>query len=431
MKTVAFVPAKGHSERIKNKNLAIIDGEHLFRRKLLQLLECSEIDEVYLDTESDEIAALATDLPIKRLVRPKEFATNATDGHELFAYECSQVRADLYIQCLCTAPFVDSAAIGRALRALRQDPEADSLVAVQSLKHYTWQDRQPAYGNQRIPNSVDLPSTVVEAMSLYMVKKPGAGTPQRRFGKKPVLFELTPREALDINQPDDLDLAERICAGDRAEINQRLRSLKGHLTSSILADIAKEAGISVVLPPGIRPVSEGRFLGRAKTLELGTVTNGDSWKGIYNALESYSFIRCGDVIVVSTTVPHRAYFGDLNANLALRAGAIGAVIDGFTRDTPWVRKLDFPVYAHGSYCQDIKYEGTVRAMNKPIRIGGVEIRNGDYIFADPDGVVAIPQHSWPGLIDLAWQAMDKEWRIRLAVARGEEVNQVMACYGPF
>ena len=58
MKIVAFVPAKGSSERLQNKNLAVLDGEYLFKRKLRQLLECSLIDEIYLDTESDEIAAL-------------------------------------------------------------------------------------------------------------------------------------------------------------------------------------------------------------------------------------------------------------------------------------------------------------------------------------------------------------------------------------
>ena len=58
-KIVAFVPAKGESSRIKNKNFAILDGEYLFKRKLRQLLSCPLIDEVILDTESDEIAELA------------------------------------------------------------------------------------------------------------------------------------------------------------------------------------------------------------------------------------------------------------------------------------------------------------------------------------------------------------------------------------
>ena len=106
-RVVAFVPAKGSSERVADKNLQLLDGEHLFKRKLRQLLDCPLIDEVVLDTDSDALAALAADLPVTRLNRPPSLASNATDGHELFAYECAAVApADLYVQCLCTAPFV-------------------------------------------------------------------------------------------------------------------------------------------------------------------------------------------------------------------------------------------------------------------------------------------------------------------------------------
>ena len=106
MRTVAFVPAKGESNRISNKNTVILDGEHLFKRKLRQLLACPEIDAVYLDTESDRIIELASDLPVKVLKRDAKLASNKTDGHELFANEAARVEADIYIQCLCTSPFI-------------------------------------------------------------------------------------------------------------------------------------------------------------------------------------------------------------------------------------------------------------------------------------------------------------------------------------
>jgi CMP-N-acetylneuraminic acid synthetase len=157
MRIVAFVPAKGSSERVPGKNLAVLDGEHLFKRKLRQALDCPAISEVCLDTECDVLADHATDLPVTRLVRPAALATNATDGHEMFAWECSQrPDADLWVQLLCTAPFVTADTIGRAIAALLADPEADSLVGVSSAKQYCWDGATPAYGTGRIPNSVDL-----------------------------------------------------------------------------------------------------------------------------------------------------------------------------------------------------------------------------------------------------------------------------------
>lgn len=436
MKIVAFIPAKGHSERVPGKNLAILDGEYLFKRKLRQALDCPAITEVCLDTEADEIADLSSDLPIVRLKRPATLASNATDGHEMFAWECSQrPDADLWIQLLCTAPFVSAATISRAIAALLADPQADSLVGVSRAKQYCWNDDVPAYGNGRIPNSVDLPATVIEAMSLYIVRRlASGGVPTRRYGSRPILFDLDPIEQIDINRGSDLVIAETIAAGQRAAEVTRFRAMISHLSSTVLADICKDMGIAAILPPNLRPTSGGKLLGRAKTLELGGLGPNDppmAWKGIYGALDSYRFVRPGDVIMVATDVPNRAYFGDLNANLAIRSGAVGAVVDGTTRDTADVRALGFPVYARVSHCNDIKFEGTLRAMNRPIRMGDVPVCNDDVVFADEDGVIVIPRARWTEVEAAAWDVMSNEARIRMYAARGRDVGEILAECGAF
>lgn len=436
MKIVAFVPAKGHSERVRDKNLSVLDGDYLFKRKLRQALDCARITEVCLDTESDTLADLATDLPVTRLVRPASLASNATDGHEMFAWECSQrPDADLWIQILCTAPFVSAATIDRAIEALLADPEADSLVAVTRAKQYCWDGAVPAYGTGRIPNSVDLPATVIEAMSLYIVRRPAScAVPARRFGSRPILFELDPIEQIDINRGSDLVIAETIAAGQRTAEVTRFRAMISHLSSTVLADICKDKGIAAILPPSLRPTSGGKLLGRAKTLELGALRPDDApdaWKGIYDALQSYRFVRPGDVIMVATDVPERAYFGDLNANLAIRSGAVGAVIDGTTRDTADVRALGFPVYARVSHCNDIKFEGTMRAMNRPVTMGGVQVCNDDVVFADEDGVIVVPRARWDEVEAAAWDVMSNEARIRMYAARGRDVGEILAECGAF
>lgn len=432
MRVVAFVPAKGESSRIANKNTVVLDGEYLFKRKLIQLLECPEIDDVYLDTESQHIIDLASDLPIKVMKRNPTLASNKTDGHELFANEAAHTKADIYIQSLCTSPFITADTLSRALKALKANPKADSLVAVQKSKQYTWAKGQPVYGNGRIPNSVDLPETIVESMGLYIVKrKAGEKAPTRRFGKTPILFQITDEEAVDVNWPDDLALAERICAGYRAVHNAALDAIRPHLCSSLLSDICKERKIKALLPPGFQRVSGRSVLGVAKTLELRALKKGDDWKGIYTALGSYNFVRPGDVIMIQNHVKDKAYFGDLNANIALRSGAVGAVVDSYTRDSEELNGLEFSVFAQGISCDDIKYEGTVHAMNKPIKIGGVTINNGDYVYADDDGVLAIPKALWPSVRDEALATLKKEFDIRYAIMRGEDVAKVLGKHGAF
>lgn len=436
LKIVAFVPAKGTSERVPHKNLAILGGEHLFKRKLRQALDCAAITEVCLDSESEDLATRAADLPVSWLKRPAHLASNAADGHAMFAWEVSQrPEADIWVQALCTAPFVTADTIARAIAALLADPLADSLVGVSRARQYCWNNGAPAYGTGRIPNSVDLPTSVIEAMSLYIVRRPASGElPTRRFGTCPILFDLDPIEQVDVNTPADLALAETIAAGQRAREATRLRAIAPHFSSTVLADIAKDLGIAAVLPPHIRATTGGRILGRAKTLELAALepqAGADAWKGIYEALGSYDFVRGGDVIMVASEVPHRAYFGDLNANLAIRAGAVGAVIDAVTRDTADVRALGFPVYAHASHCNDIKYEGTLRAMNQPITIGGVRVCNGDIVFADEEGVVVIQQARWAEVEQMAWGVIENEARIRVSAARGLAVEDILSRHGSF
>ncbi|HBY59163.1 MAG TPA: dimethylmenaquinone methyltransferase, partial [Solibacterales bacterium] len=257
-------------------------------------------------------------------------------------------------------------------------------------------------------------------------------TPVQRFGDRPLLFELSPLEAVDVNWPQDLELAETIAAGARARDNLALTALRPYLSTPMLSDITRELGMQVALPPHIHAASPGaRFFGRAKTLMLDAPREGESWRGIYDALKSYAFVRPGDVILVEIRIPGHAYFGNLNAQLAMRAGAVGAVIDGVTRDRAAVEALGFPVFARGHTCVDIKFKGVMRAMNMPITIGEVRVENGDYVLADGDGVVVVARRDWPRVRDAALAVIEKEWQVGRAVALGTSAQAIFDQLGEF
>ncbi len=135
--------------------------------------------------------------------------------------------------------------------------------------------------------------------------------------------------------------------------------------------------------------------------------------------------------MVNNPVPDSAYFGNLNAGLASRAGSVGAVINGLTRDVNAVRNLDFPVFSHGHYCSDIKYRGVVRSMNKPVLIGEVRVANGDYVFGDEDGIVVVPREKWSEVKAAVLQGIDKEWRVGRAVAMGLPAKEIFNSIGEF
>ncbi|MEK9713633.1 MAG: hypothetical protein VW258_13800, partial [Thalassolituus sp.] len=140
---------------------------------LEKLLACDFIDEGYLDTESDELAEVASELACKRLVRSPDLASNKTDGNRLFFNEVKSVEADIYIQMLCTSPFIDVETIRKGIEKVASG-EHDSAVLVRRDKQYQWDANGPTYDIENILNSVDLPDITIETMGLYIVSREAA-----------------------------------------------------------------------------------------------------------------------------------------------------------------------------------------------------------------------------------------------------------------
>ena len=132
-----------------------------------------------------------------------------------------------------------------------------------------------------------------------------------------------------------------------------------------------------------------------------------------------------DVLVATTTGSTcNGFFGELLTTAAIGHGAAGAVIDGLSRDTRAIRKLNFPLFLKGTHPADSKGRTNVIDYNCTIQCGGVTVRPGDIIFGDYDGIVVIPQEVAEECIEKALEKGQKENVVRdelLAGASAEEV----------
>lgn len=431
MKIVAFLPAKGTSSRIENKNIKLLDGKPLFLHTLEKLSSCNFIDEVYLDSESEEIFDLAQNVDCKFLKRDVSLATNKTDGNSLFYNEVRQVEADIYIQILGTSPFIKKETIQKGIEILKTQNEYDSVILVKKEKLYTWNEQTANYNLEHIPNSVDLPDTIIETMGLYITRKNVALEMKKRIGKNPYLLEASTIEAVDVNYPDEFELANFIAAGIREKERQLFKNLAYKLTSSMLSDIMDDLGCDTTITSLSLNLRNKKLLGRAKTLKIRELNENEDFTGIYDALDSYKTIVPNDIIIVENECSDFAYFGEMNANLAIRAGAIGAIIGGKTRDTKEVADLDFPVFATGAKCKDVRKRATLESINKKINLYGVEIYPNDLIFADNDGIVIIPKKYEEEVIEKAFEIINKEKNILSDIMNGKSINDILKNNGEF
>lgn len=408
MKIAAFLPAKGSSQRIECKNMKLMDGKPLFLHTLEKLVSCDFIDEVYLDSESDEILNYASYLDYIPLKRDPELANNKTDGHQMFYNEIRQVEADIYIQILGTSPFIKKETIEKGVNILKEHPEYDSVVLVKKEKQYTWNEKGPAYDKNHIPNSVDLPDTIIETMGLYIVRNEAAHRIKQRYGEHVYLLEAEAMEAVDVNFPDDFQLAENIAKGLHRDEAALFELLAKHLTSCILSDIMWEYNIKSTITGLKLNLPDKKIMGRASTLKIRKLKEGEDFRGIYDGLSTYTQIRSGEVIMVENECPEYAYFGELNCNLAIRSGAVGTIVDGVTRDINEVTSLNYPVFAKGYCCADVRGIATVESFNQKIKMQHVYITPGDLIFADINGIVVIPKKLEQEVLKRAIQAVKTE-----------------------
>jgi 4-hydroxy-4-methyl-2-oxoglutarate aldolase len=155
------------------------------------------------------------------------------------------------------------------------------------------------------------------------------------------------------------------------EIFERLRALD----VSSLADADKTMRVM----SGPVRVSPGRTL-------LGTAFTVRCTSDLFAVLDGLEAAQPGDVLVVDTRDSPRAVCGELIATEAERKGLAGIVVDGLCRDVAGLRRLSLPFYARGSR-PDAGGAAVVDELQRPLHCGGVEVRPGEVVFGDDDGVL--------------------------------------------
>jgi regulator of RNase E activity RraA len=245
------------------------------------------------------------------------------------------------------------------------------------------------------------------------------------------LLEAEPIEAIDVNYPADFILADAIAKGLRSAEAAKLRIMSVAFSSAIFSDILAEQNIGGLIT-GLKPnFPETRIMARANTLKLRKKRDNESYAGIYDALQTYHKMGAGEVIVVENEVPDHAYFGELNAHLALRSGVLGAIIGGATRDVSEVKRIGFPVFSVDNCSLDVRGVAVMESHNKPVNIQGVKIVPGDLVFADCNGIAVIPQKHETHVLNLAFDAVGKEKAVLDKVFRQIDANTIYETIGEF
>ncbi len=212
-RVAALVPMRHHSQRVAEKNYRPLAGRPLYHWIVESLLQCPEIGEVVVDTDSPVIAAgVRAGFPGVRLIpRPERLAGDDVSMNEILLHDTTLVDADIFVQTHCTNPLLTPASIGRAIRTfVAARPQHDSLFSVTRLQTRLWdaEGRPINHDPAVLLQTQDLPPVFEENSCLYLFTAATLRERSNRIGARPLTFELPPGEACDIDQEIDFQIAE-------------------------------------------------------------------------------------------------------------------------------------------------------------------------------------------------------------------------------
>ncbi len=204
------------------------------------------------------------------------------------------------------------------------------------------------------------------------------------------------------------------------------------LFTAVIGDVMDQAGLTrQFLPPEIRALDPASILvGRAMpVLEadcagevLGHSGVTDAFGLMFTALDQ---LRPGEVYICTGSSPRYALWGGLMSTRAAHLGAVGAVLDGYHRDTREIARLGFPVFSMGSYAQDQRLRGRVVDYRCAIEFGnGCRVMPGDLIVGDIDGVLTVPKADVADIVRAAAIKVAGEDKVRDMILAGRSTGGI-------
>lgn len=211
---------------------------------------------------------------------------------------------------------------------------------------------------------------------------------------------------------------------------ERFQAIRAELYTPVVGDILDELGHRrQFLPPEIHGMRDDmKVVGRAMPVLIADVTGAQA-KPFGRLTEALDQLEPGEVYLAqNATIPCSAW-GEILTATARHRGAVGAVVDGYHRDTPRILQQDFPVFSRGRYAQDAGVRSSVIDFRCRVRIGDVEIAPGDLVFGDIDGVLVIPASVEDEVIERALAKARTENVVRGAIEGGMSSTEAFATYG--
>ena len=199
--------------------------------------------------------------------------------------------------------------------------------------------------------------------------------------------------------------------------------------ASVSDALEKVTGQKMYLSHRMRPIFISKFAGLALTVKLKKEENHDpdALTGMLTAIDQGG-PNSVYVMVVEDGADIAGMGGLMGTAMAARNFS-GAVIDGGVRDTAYLTKIGFPVFALGTVPSTSVGHYRFAGSNIPVACDGVHVEPGDIVAADSDGVVIVPRAKAAEVLAMAQDMDFKEHSMYAYIEKLKSIGEAVKKFG--
>ena len=214
---IAHIPARAGSKRVRSKNLRLLNGKPMIAYAIECAKACSSIEEIYVNSDSEDIGKLAESMGVKFYKRDSHLASDTASGDDFTIDIMEKLQLDTLLMISPVCPLVNPAIVNAAIEAFQQDDLADTLITCNETSMQTALEKKfinidprgPLAPTQDNPR-VQICNWAVTIWNVEMFRKNYQSYKGGYCGTNRILFPIDPLYAVKVSYEEDFQLADTI-----------------------------------------------------------------------------------------------------------------------------------------------------------------------------------------------------------------------------
>ena len=217
-KTIAFIPARGGSKGIPDKNVRAFCGKPLIYWNLKELQDSIEIDQIIVATDSDRIKNIVHAFGLAKVEIYERLPENAKDHSSTESVMLEFLKRnerinlnDTFILVQATSPLTKKIHFNEGLRVFR-NKNIDSVLSVVRFKRFFWDLKGSSvnYDFRNRPRRQDFEGELMENGAFYINSVENILMNKNRLSGRIGFYEMPEYTSYELDELDDWDILEKL-----------------------------------------------------------------------------------------------------------------------------------------------------------------------------------------------------------------------------